>query len=146
MRESVQEMWALRVEHINVYRDRIAAMVCLSDERFAFTSEKIIEECLKYCSNLLSHTCVNDFGKTFGAVAVETSTPHLLEHMIIEEESSQEVEMATQAVITYVGKTSWTDRENLKACIELNYANDLQTLKALRRASERLNAILLSAV
>lgn len=162
---------AIRVEHVEVRRDRIVARVVVAHERFAYTSPRLIAALLPKYPHLLEHACVNDRGTTFAAVAADTSLPHLLEHMAIENQVRIEEDsaagflhegdglLAGQRGVaagakpalfaaprfsgqTYVGKTSWTNRAARRARVELNYANDLVALAALRDAVRDLNAAL----
>lgn len=132
---------ALRVVHVTVRRDRIAATIELADERFAFTSPALIKKLTPRFPHLLEHACVNDAGTTFGAVAAHTPTPHLLEHMVIEYQATREAQRGGN--MTYVGKTSWIDRASLRACVEVSFSDDVAALGALRACAERLDEALL---
>ena len=133
-------MCVVRINHVEVRYDRIVADASVLDKRFAYTSPELIDTLLSAYPNLLRHTCVNGVGKTFGAVAVHTSLPHLIEHMAIENQvrSDRGTENATSG-FAYVGKSFWTDRSSMKARIELNYTDDLVALAALRDAVRDVN-------
>lgn len=160
-----EEAFAVRIVHIEVRRDRIVASVAVSEERFSHTSSQVIASLLPKYPHLLEHACVNDYGTTFAAVASRTSTPHLLEHMAIENQVRAELansgdvrppvpQLADSfarksgmtrgegAGATYVGKTRWTNRSLRLARVELSYTNDLVALAALRDAARDLNAAL----
>lgn len=130
----------LLIEHIRVRPDRIVIDVRMRDERCAFTTPDLIASALRRFPHLLRHACVNEKGTTFSAVADDTSLPHLLEHMAIEEQ----VRLDGRDEASYVGKTFWTDRRHLKAQVELSYADDLVALRALKNAQEWINAELAS--
>lgn len=129
---------ALRIEHIAVKKDRMVIDVAVASERCAYTTPALIGRLLPFYPHLLEHACVNQRGATFGAVAQHTSLPHLLEHMVIEEQAKLEDE-SSQPVL-YTGKSYWTNEAQGKARVEVRYADDLIALRALRVASERLNA------
>ena len=133
----------LQIEHILVKKDRMIADVAVSDSRFAYTNPALIERLSGDYPFLLSHACVNDKGTTFGAVAERTSLPHLLEHMVIEDQVRLERLGSCSQPVLYTGKTFWTNEEELKARIEVRYADDLVALRAFRIASERLNSAVL---
>lgn len=136
---------ALRVVHIAVKPDRIIAQVEVVDERCAYTTSALIASLLPDYPHLLEHACVNDRGDTFAAVASSTSTPHLLEHMAIENQVRLEGERAQMGGdvfvpgVTYMGKTQWENRARRRARVELSYADDLVALQALRDAARDLN-------
>ena len=132
-------MCVVCIDHVEVRRDRIVADATVLDERFAYTCPELIDALIPAYPNLLSHTCVNGEGKTFGAVAADTSLPHLLEHMAIENQVRAEMGAEKTNHLAYVGKSFWVDRLAMKARIELSYADDLVALAALRDAVRDVN-------
>lgn len=128
----------VRIEHIAVRRDRIAADVRLADERYAYTTPDLIASALERFPCLLRHACVNERGTSFGSVACRTSVPHLFEHMVIEEQ----VRRAVDESFSYIGKTRWVNRRFLHARVEVSYEDDLIALAAMRDAQAWLNAAL----
>lgn len=127
-----------RIEHIAVKPGRIAVDVAVGPAECAYTTPDLIERLLPLYPHLLEHACVNSKGTTFGAVAQHTSVPHLFEHLVIEDQASAEEGLSDP--VLFKGKTFWTDRAKGKARVEVSYADDLVALRALRVASERLNA------
>ena len=67
----------------------------------------------------------------FGDVMRETSVPHLLEHIIIDEQVRDE---STPPHAVLVGTTAWLDEREGRARIEVNFTDDLVALRALREA------------
>ena len=132
-------MCVVRIDHVEVRRDRIVADATVLDERFAYTSPELIDALVPAYPNLLSHTCVNGVGETFGAVAADTSLPHLIEHMAIENQVRAEMGTEKTNDLAYVGKSLWTNRSSMKARIELSYTDDLAALAALRDAVRDVN-------
>ena len=130
-----EDVLPLTIEHIRVKPDRIVVDMSIRSERDAYTTPGLIASALHRFPHLLRHACVNEKGKTFSAVANNTSLPHLFEHMAIEEQ----VRLDGRDEASYVGKTSWTDRRRLKAQVELSYADDLIALRALKNAQEWIN-------
>lgn len=89
------------------------------------------------------HSCINSKGPTFGDVAVGTSVPHLLEHLVIAEQVRL-VEQGTGRVLhdaTFVGTTEWCKGgpQAGEAIVEVSFVDDLQALEALSNALEFLN-------
>ena len=79
--------WACRIVGIEVRPDRMIAYVEVSDERFCFATPALIADLLPRFPNILSHTCVNERGETFMSVAANTSIPHVLEHLVVDEQA-----------------------------------------------------------
>ena len=76
-------MTPLTLDAAIVYPDRIELTVCVHP-RFAFSSKLLIDALVQTHPYLLEHTCKNECGTTFAVVAETTSTPHVLEHVIID--------------------------------------------------------------
>lgn len=129
---------AISIEHMTIRPDRVVAEVRVGSERCAYTAPSLIAAALGRFPHLLRHSCVNDKGPTFSAVADDTSLPHLLEHMVIEEQ----VRLDGRESASYVGKTLWTDRRRLRARVEVSYSDDLVALQAFKTAQEWLNEAL----
>lgn len=105
------------------------------------TTPQLIEAVLEYYPTLLHHTCVNDEGDTFAAVADHTSLPHLLEHLVIamQVEAEEESMNVSSASTTFVGTTEWTDLRAARARVEVNYRDDLIALRAFSEAIDLIN-------
>ena len=128
------ERAAITVERVSFRPDRIVIDVRVADERFAQTSPQLIDEVLKEYPNVLRHSCVNGVGPTFEAVARNTSLPHLLEHLVIDEQTRLAAEADPAANVIFTGKTQWTDRAALQARVEVSYRDDKTALRALQHA------------
>ncbi len=127
---------ALVVEHITVRRGRLSMLVRVMPGYPHSTNKFLANRLLTLRPTLAQHTCVNNFGQTFGAVIDKTSLPHVLEHVIIDE---QVCDPNSLTDITYVGTTEWTDETLGRARIEVNFADDLIVLRAIQRALNFLN-------
>lgn len=77
-------MTPLRLDAAIVYPDRIELSVLVAHPCFAFSSKPLIDALAQTHPYLLEHACKNERGATFAAVAATTSTPHVLEHLIID--------------------------------------------------------------
>lgn len=85
------------------------------------------------------HTCINQRGPTFASVMEDTPVPHLLEHLIIDHQTN---DAHTAAHQRFVGTTRWADEGRQRACIEVNFYDDLVALRAAKDALAALNDML----
>lgn len=86
--------------------------------------------------NLPQHSCVNPHGPTFAAVMERTSTPHLLEHLIIDRQVREE---PPDSRLTFAGHTQWLDEAAGLATITVNFRSDACALRAVAYACSYLN-------
>ena len=121
--------------------DRVCATVRVTNERWAYTTPEIAERLQEEVPHILNHACLNEVGPTFGAVAQNTSMPHVLEHVVIALQAQQESLHAYGT--TYVGKTYWVDRDKRMACVEVNYVDDFVALESFTKAAALLDSIVL---
>ena len=113
----------LRALRVRVRPDRVEVLVAVAAKRYAQTDEMLAEECLRYVPTLGQHACRNEVGPLFAAVLKCTSTPHLLEHLVID--------------------AQWSAEDNLLANVAFSYEDDLVALDALKHALEFLNGVLI---
>lgn len=101
----------LTLDSATVYPDRIELVVDIAHSRFAFSSKPLIAALLHTHPYLLEHTCKNERGKTFAAVAETTSTPHVLEHLIIDNQirACAQVPSPQNNEGILVGTTQWDE-------------------------------------
>jgi hypothetical protein len=130
----------LSIRRFVVKPDRVCCYVEVCDERYATTTPSLVAQVLRTYPHLLEHTCVNDRGGTFAAVAARTSVAHLVEHMVIEEQTRLEPPDAPARI--YTGMTKWVDRDARVARIDVSFADDLVALRAFNRAVDTLNEAL----
>lgn len=142
---STEKIVARRVD---VFRGRLRILVALADDAPRFTSDRLVDAACGAYPTLLLHSCINSKGPTFGDVAVGTSVPHLLEHLVIAEQVRLAVEgrddSSFPVVIdaTFVGTTEWCEGGPRagEAIVEVSFVDDLQALRALSAALAFLNA------
>ena len=127
--------------NFTVKPDRVCVTVRVTEERWAYTTPEMARRLQARVPHILDHACLNDVGPTFGAVAQNTSMPHVLEHAVIALQAQQEPSHAYGT--TYVGKTYWVDREKRMACVEVNYIDDFVVLSAFKEAAAILDAIVI---
>lgn len=134
-------MDALIVEHIAVKRGRLLLNVRVGEGVPRMTDAALARRLLASRPSLAHHTCANALGPTFGDVISRTSLPHVLEHLIIDEQTR---DARTSAATIFVGTTEWLDEAAGLARVEVNFADDLVALGALRNALSFLNVEVLS--
>lgn len=127
---------AVTVERIAVRKDRISLIVRVSEDAPLYTNPDIARRVAAACPTVVHHACVNDVGPTFGAVIDSTPLPHLLEHLIID---AQVRESGALTEKSFVGTTEWLDERERLARVEVNFSDDLEALRAVRRALSLLN-------
>lgn len=126
----------IAVPKIEVFPGRLRLLVRLSAHAPRFAHEELIGKAYDKHPSLPVHSCINAKGPSFGDVAVGTSIPHLLEHLII----AEQVRNASKDA-TFVGTTHWSENgpDGGEAIIEVSFMDDLQAFEALRNALEFLN-------
>ena len=132
----------IQVRMITVRTGRIVADVVIPDERFRKTTPRLAAFSAGQYPDLPQHACVNDVGFTFGDVMESTSTPHLLEHLVI----SKQVRERAIGDPTFIGTTEWTDEAAGEARIEFGFKDDLVALRAFNEATQFLNMAVLTCL
>lgn len=136
--ESLQNNQPITVEHIRVRPDRIETHIRVSDARFANTNSHIVQAVLKQYPTIGMHACRNRKGPLFSDVMNDTSTPHLLEHMIVDGQTRN----ATDENRVFTGTTQWSVDDPLLACVTFSYEDDIVALKVLKECLDYLNSVL----
>lgn len=162
----------LTLDSATVYPDRIELVVDIAHSRFAFSSKPLIAALLHTHPYLLEHACKNERGKTFAAVAETTSTPHVLEHLIIDNQirACAQVPSPQNNEGILVGTTQWdkgsdpfagsyanshTDKSDvsgalqgeqmtLKAIVRVSFFDDVAAFAAINAALAELNELLVT--
>lgn len=129
---------ALYVERMTVRADRLVCDIVVRPDIPRSTNSALAARVLVAYPHLPLHACVNDEGDVFGAVLDHTSLPHLLEHLVIDEQTR--AASASARDVVYVGTTEWTDEFAGRARIEVSFTDDLVALRAFRHALDFLNA------
>ena len=111
----------------------------MAAERYAQTDSKLIAECLGHVPTLGQHACRNSVGPVFATVMRSTSTPHLLEHLIIDAQTRA----AKDPNRVFTGTTQWSAGDGLIAHVAFSYEDDLVALDALNRSLSFLNGVLI---
>jgi len=126
----------VRIESLTVKADRVIARIAIDDVHFRYTTPAIAERAQAEYPTLARHACVNARGKTFGAVMNETSTAHLLEHLVIE----MQIRSCVDEAAVFVGTTEWIDEQAGIACVQVSFEDDLNALRAFNKAAHFLNS------
>ena len=128
----------LSVEHIRVRPDRFEVQVRVSDKRFAYTDQALIQRVLVRCPSLGVHACRNHKGRLFSDVMNNTSVPHLLEHLIVDGQTRR----ARDEDRVFTGATQWSAHDALLAQVTFSYEDDLIALEVLNDCVIFLNETL----
>lgn len=127
------------VESIAVQPDRMVLKVRLSPDAPRSMDAQLATQLDRMRPTLKMHACVNDTGPSFGHVIGTTSIPHVLEHLILDEQVRDE---AAPDDFPFSGITIWLDEGAGLAHIEVSYFDDLTALEAVKTATAHLNELL----
>lgn len=130
---------SLLIETITVKPDRVVCEVCVPDPEKRQTTPQLWQALKEEFPNLPFHTCKNSKGVDFASVMESTSLPHFLEHLVVDLQARASVDDSK----VFVGTTEWVCREEGKARIEVNFADDLSALQAFHDAAQILNKAML---
>ena len=128
---------ALRVARVAVRPTRVVCDLELSAAAPALTSPELLERVRRDFPDIDGHACVNDRGRTFGAVADHTSVAHLFEHLVIDLQARP----PAPADAVFCG-TTVVHPDGRGARVEVGFADDLAALGAVRDACAYLNRLL----
>ena len=137
-------MEPIEVREIVVRTGRLVCEVVVADPGHRRTTPKLAAFAVGRFPDLPHHACVNDVGQVFGDVIEDTSTPHLLEHLVISLQVRDGASAATSAA--FVGTTEWTDEAAGVARIEVGFRDDLVALRAFNEATRFLNTAVLTCL
>lgn len=129
----------LRALRVRVRPDRVEVEVAVVARRYAQTDSELIAECMRRVPTLGQHACRNSVGPVFASVMRNTSTPHLLEHLIIDAQTRA----AKDPNRVFTGTTQWSAGGALMAHVAFSYEDDLVALDALNRSLAFLNGVLI---
>ncbi|MDO5790226.1 MAG: hypothetical protein Q4Q30_03065 [Eggerthella sp.] len=119
--------------------DRVEVEVAVAAERYAQTDSNLIAECLGRVPTLGQHACRNSVGPVFASAMRNTSTPHLLEHLIIDAQTRA----AKDPNRVFTGTTQWSAGDDLVAHVAFSYEDDLVALDAFNQSLAFLNGVLI---
>ncbi len=128
----------ISVRRITVERDRLVCEVCIPDARFRYSNVSLGALVKATYPDLVHHACVNEVSNRFVDVIDETSIPHMLEHIVIDEQIR-----ISRGADRFVGATEWTCEQKGEATVQLSFADDLEALRALKKALAFLNTSLI---
>ena len=124
---------------MTVQADRLVLEVQLAPDAPRFMDGPLAAQLDALRPSLKAHACVNGVGPSFGCVMATTSLPHVLEHLILDEQVRSDT--APEAA-PFSGITIWLDEDAGRAHIEVSYFDDLTALEAVRTATACLNDLL----
>ncbi len=129
----------LAVEAVTVQADRLVLEVALAPSTPRSMDPQLAARLDVMRPSLKAHACVNGVGPSFGHVMDSTSIPHVLEHLILDEQVRASTAPATAP---FSGITLWLDEEAGRAHIEVSFYDDLTALEAVQTAAACLNDLL----
>ena len=129
----------LRAVHVKVRPDRVEVEVAVAARRYAQTDPELLTQCLRRAPTLGRHACRNSVGPVFASVMKSTSTPHLLEHLIIDAQTRA----AKDPDRVFTGTTQWSAQDASIAKVAFSYEDDLVALNALNQVLLFLNQALI---
>ena len=132
----------IQIRMITVKTGRLVCEVAVPDAIFRNTTPRLAAFVTDQYPDLPHHACVNSVGHTFGDVIEHTSTPHLLEHLVI----SLQVRDHVAGDPTFIGTTEWIDEQAGIAHIEVGFTDDLAALRAFNEATQFLNMAVLTCL
>lgn len=143
-------MDSLNLDRLTVMKGRMRLELSWPVWTPKLTDRELADEVIAMYPTICAHSCINSAGPTFGHVIHKTTLPHLLEHMIIEEQIAQHCEDVTaagKAIVNamverpLVGTTTVTEGGR-QATVEVSFFDDLIAARAIGFALEKLNDIL----
>lgn len=132
----------VQVRAITVKTGRLVCDIAIPDERFRHTTPGLAAFVTQRYPDLPHHACVNDKGHAFGDVIEHTSTPHLLEHLVI----SLQTRVTASADASFQGTTEWIDEAAGAARVQVSFYDDLEALRAFNDATQFLNIAVLTCL
>lgn len=135
----------IQVRAITVQTGRLVCDVAIPDKRFRCTTPRLAAFAAERYPDLPHHSCVNDAGFAFGDVMEHTSTAHLLEHLVISEQTRAAKDAAKPAD-PFVGTTEWIDEPAGEARVQVSFRDDLEALRAFNEATRFLNIAVLTCL
>lgn len=128
----------LAIETLQVRRDRIVATVRV-DPAHPNSTPRLARALTAALPDLPRHACVNPEGDYFAAVMDHTALPHVLEHVVIDLQTSAFAVTDPDRVFT--GVTRWTDFAHGRASVEVSYHDDVTAIRAFRDAAALINSL-----
>ena len=132
----------VQVKTITVQTGRLVCDVVVSDAQHRYTTPRLAAFAQGHYPDLPYHACVNDAGPLFGDAIEHTSTPHLLEHIAI----SEQTRAAEAPEDRFFGTTEWTDEAAGEARVTISFRDDLEALRAFNNAARFVNIAVLTCL
>lgn len=127
------------IASVTVQSDRLVLEVALAPDAPRHMDERLAARLDALRPSLKAHACVNGVGPSFGHVMASTSLPHVLEHLILDEQVRADTAPDTAP---FSGITIWLDEGAGRAHVEVSYFDDLTALEAVKTATACLNDLL----
>lgn len=132
----------VQLRAITVKRGRMICELTIPVKRYRYSTPRLAAFVEGQYPELAHHACVNETGPAFGYVIESTSTAHLLEHLVI----SEQTRAATDSSAEFVGTTEWVDEAAGLARVQVSFRDDLEALRAFGEATRFLNMAVLTCL
>lgn len=131
---------AINLDKVTVMHGRMRLEISLAAWSPEATDQALAKDAIKLYPTITMHSCINSSGPSFGDTIAHTSVPHLLEHIIIEEQLAEDP-AGLPFAISIVGTTQVAP-DHKHATIEVSFFDDLVAIRAIGRALDALNSLL----
>lgn len=128
----------MRPEKVIITYGRMRVIAVFEPDEARYTDPNIASVALREYPSLGVHSCINSQGPTFRDVIENTSFAHLLEHLMIAEQSMLAAEKGIKDV-TFVGNTHWVDEARGIAEVQVSFIDDLDAISALSKSLQWIN-------
>ena len=132
---------SLKIDKINFSKERCSILLKVEGDQAFLNRDQFCDLILQNYPGIEKQKCVNSHGKLFGDCMKTTSLPHIFEHCILSEIARSKRGLRDIDKERKFLATTQNLSGNL-ARIELNYYDDIETLRAIKQALCVLNGIL----
>lgn len=130
----------MHIEKVIITYGRMRVYLSFEDGENKYTTPEIANRIKEVYPAISMHSCINSLGPTFNAVIDHTSIAHLLEHLMIAEQSQMAMDNGIESG-TFVGVTKWIDEESGIAEVQVSFIDDLDAATALSRSLAAINEL-----
>ena len=136
---------SLKIDKINFSRERCLILLKVEGDQAFLDRDRFCDLILQSYPGIEKQKCINSHGKLFGDCIKTTSLPHIFEHCILSEiallkRGLNDIDKEIKFLATTQNLSG-----NL-ARIELNYYDDIETLRAIKQALCVFNESLASSL
>lgn len=131
-------MSSIQVTDILVKKYRIICTVKIEGDKYSNSAIK--DKLLEIKPSLKKHSCKNANNEPLSSVLDTTSIPHILEHLIIDNQI--QYRNNEEDDVSILGTTEWINEDEGIAKIEFSFYDDVTALKSINEAQNLLNSLI----